>query len=118
MTSQFSPVNELETSSSALPSAVELVDRAIQAEFTPELADRALQYEDAPLEEIFDLLEESIESYVTIAPSLPSNLRHSARKETEFFAWLFQERIAELVYTLHPPESYDLNPSLMPSLVA
>ncbi|HEY9625358.1 MAG TPA: hypothetical protein V6C78_33875 [Crinalium sp.] len=107
-TLEYSTQRELE-----LPSSVDVVDQALQSELTPELADRALQYEDASLEEIFDLLEESIESYVTVAPNLPPELRRSARKETEFFAWLFQERIAELVYTLHPPESYSLNAHLV-----
>lgn len=114
MTSQIKQLENFTQSTSSLPSAVNLVDQALQAEFTPELADRALQYEDAPLEEIFDLLEESIEAYVIVAPNLPLPLRQSARKETEFFAWLFQERIAELMYVLHPPDSRNLT---VPSLV-
>jgi hypothetical protein len=119
MTSAIKPLEQpLETftqSTSSLPSAAKLVDQALKAELSPELVDRALQYEDASLEEIFDLLEESIETYVTVAPNLPIALRQSARKETEFFAWLFQERIAELCYTLHPPESYEPTSSLVAS---
>jgi hypothetical protein len=56
---------------------------------------RALQYKDVILEEILNLLEEASEVYRSLEPTLPAHLRDTARKEIEFFLWLYQESMSE-----------------------
>ncbi len=56
------------------------------------LSQAALQYKNAPLTEVFDLLESALESY-TATPTLAENLQESARREIEFFFSLLQEKL-------------------------
>ncbi|GEM_PF-4218222 len=57
------------------------------------LAKQALEYHDAPPEEILELLEEVAQTYVVLAPTLSPKLRYSARKEIEFLAFLYQDSL-------------------------
>ena len=57
------------------------------------LAKQALQYHDAPPEEILELLEEVAQTYVVLAQTLSPKLRYSARKEIEFLAFLYQDSL-------------------------
>ncbi|MFB2918830.1 MULTISPECIES: hypothetical protein [Aerosakkonema] len=60
------------------------------------LAKQVLQYQDATPQEILELLEEVAHSYAVLAPTLSPNLRYSARKEIEFFAFLYQDSLKKL----------------------
>jgi|GEM_PF-3051613 hypothetical protein len=61
------------------------------------LKSQASQYEDVPLNEIFDLLESAVETYNAIAPTLCHRLRESAEQEIEFFYSLTQKRLDSLI---------------------
>ena len=50
------------------------------------------QYRDVIPEEILELLEESLETYAMLAPSLPPTLQDIAVKEIEFFMSLYQDK--------------------------
>ncbi|MBW4658285.1 MAG: hypothetical protein KME15_06395 [Drouetiella hepatica Uher 2000/2452] len=56
------------------------------------LTQAAFQYKSAPLTEVFDLLENALESYA-VTPTLAENLQESARREIEFFFSLLQEKL-------------------------
>ncbi|MBD2540795.1 hypothetical protein [Coleofasciculus sp. FACHB-SPT36] len=60
---------------------------------TAALAAQTRQYQDVPLEEIYDLLESVTEPFTVLADSLPTPLQQSARQEIEFFACLYQQRL-------------------------
>jgi len=60
------------------------------------LAQAALQYKNAPLTEIFDLLESALETYA-VTPTLAETLQESARREIEFFFSLLQEKLDALL---------------------
>jgi hypothetical protein len=60
-------------------------------------ASQTPQYEDVPLNEIFELLESAVESYTALAPSLSQRLRESAEQEIEFFYSLTQRRLGNLI---------------------
>lgn len=67
---------------------------------------RARHYRDVIPEEILDLLEEAVEIYEILAPTLSRHLRNSARKEIKFFIWLYQEQVREFRHKQnpHPPQ--------------
>lgn len=50
-------------------------------------------YENAPLHELFHLLESAVESYALVRDHLATALRESAEREIEFFLFLLQERL-------------------------
>ena len=56
------------------------------------LSQAALEYKNAPLTEVFDLLESALESYA-VTPTLAESLQESARREIEFFFSLLQEKL-------------------------
>ncbi len=60
---------------------------------TAALAAQTRQYQDVPLEEIYDLLESVTEPFTVLADSLPKPLQQSARQEIEFFVCLYQQRL-------------------------
>jgi hypothetical protein len=70
------------------------------------LLSQTSQYENVPLNEIFDLLESAVETYNAIAPTLSQRLRESAEQEIEFFYSLIQQRIGSLI---DQPRLMDLN---------
>lgn len=56
-------------------------------------AERTFQYQDAVPEEVLDLLEEAVETYDIVEPTLPQRLRKIARKEIDFLIALYHEKI-------------------------
>ncbi|HAA31814.1 MAG TPA: hypothetical protein DCE56_34095 [Cyanobacteria bacterium UBA8553] len=56
------------------------------------LESKRQQYMDVIPEEILELLEEALETYALLAPSLPSALQDIAVKEIEFFMSLYQDK--------------------------
>ncbi len=79
-----------------------------QIDFSPTeaLAAEVHHYQNATLEELAELLEERVESYTLLLPTLPVPLQRSARQEIEFFAALFQERIESLLGQTNPRYYY------------
>ncbi len=71
------------------------------------LARQEEQYQDATPEEILDLLEEAIQTYAMLAPTLPHCLRNTARQEIEFFLSLYLEsmRNSRSMQNPQPPEN-------------
>jgi hypothetical protein len=63
------------------------------------------QYQNAPLAEVFDLLESAVESYTIVMPSLAPHLQESARQEIEFFFSVLQDRLHRL---LHQPDCKEI----------
>lgn len=66
------------------------------------LAEKRHQYQDVIPEEVLDLLEEAVETYVVLEPTLPNNLRRNARKEIEFFLTLYKEKIRKYFHIQNP----------------
>jgi hypothetical protein len=60
------------------------------------------QYQDVVPEEVLDLLEEAVETYVVLEPTLPNQLRRNARKEIEFFLTLYKEKIKKYFHIPNP----------------
>lgn len=56
-------------------------------------AERKSQYQDAIPEEVLDLLEEAVETYDIVEPTLPQRLRKIARKEIDFLIALYHDKI-------------------------
>lgn len=56
-------------------------------------AERTSQYQDAIPEEVLDLLEEAVETYDIVEPTLPQRLRKIARKEIDFLISLYHDKI-------------------------
>jgi hypothetical protein len=56
-------------------------------------AERTSQYQDAIPAEVLDLLEEAVETYDIVEPTLPQRLRKIARKEIDFLISLYQDKI-------------------------
>jgi hypothetical protein len=81
-----------------------------------DVLERELQYEDASVEEIFTLLGDSLETFVTAGSRIPDGVWRNAKEDAQFFMWLFEKRVAEGAYL---PES-ELYPvqinTLMPIL--
>lgn len=73
-------------------------------EFVPQeqLNQAAAQYDNAPLQELFDLLESAVDSYTLIRNSLTVPLQASAEKEIEFFLSLLQDRLDSLLEQSKP----------------
>ena len=57
------------------------------------LASRQKQYQDVTPAQILDLLEEATQTYVIVAPTLPSCLKNSAKKEIAFFLELYLDTL-------------------------
>lgn len=66
------------------------------------LAAKTHQYQDVIPEEVLDLLEEAVETYVVLEPTLPHNLRRNARKEIEFFLTLYKQKIKKYFHIQNP----------------
>ena len=66
-------------------------------------AERTSQYQDAIPEEVLDLLEEAVETYDIVEPTLPQRLRKIARKEIEFLISLYHDKIKH-AQSLHNPQ--------------
>ncbi len=66
------------------------------------LASRKKQYQDATPEEILDLLEEAAQTYAIVAPTLPSCLQNSAKKEIAFFLELYFDNLINSRTTQNP----------------
>lgn len=58
-------------------------------------AERTSQYQDAIPEEILDLLEEAVETYDIVKPTLSQRLRSIARKEIEFLISLYRDKVKD-----------------------
>lgn len=58
-------------------------------------AERTSQYQDAIPEEVLDLLEEAVETYDIVEPTLPQRLRKIARKEIDFLISLYHDKIKQ-----------------------
>lgn len=56
-------------------------------------AERTSQYQDAIPEEILDLLEEAVETYDIVKPTLPQRLRNIAKKEIVFLVSVYRDKI-------------------------
>ena len=72
-----------------------LAEQELETSLSEALAAKAPQYQNVNPEEILDLLEEAAETYTVVESVLPHNLRHSARKELEFFVWVYQDTIKD-----------------------
>jgi hypothetical protein len=66
------------------------------------LAEKTQQYQDVVPEEVLDLLEEAVETYVVLEPTLPNNLRRNARKEIEFYLTLYKDKIKKYFHIQNP----------------
>lgn len=66
------------------------------------LAEKSHQYQDVIPEEVLDLLEEAVETYVVLEPTLPNNLRRNAKKEIEFFLTLYKEKLKKYFQITNP----------------
>lgn len=66
------------------------------------LAEKTQQYQDVIPEEVLDLLEEAVETYVVLEPTLPNNLRRNAKKEIEFFLTLYKDKIKKCFHVPNP----------------
>lgn len=69
-------------------------------------AERTSQYQDAIPEEILDLLEEAVETYDIVKPTLSQRLRKIAKKEIEFLISLYRDKIknSQSRHKLQPPQ--------------
>lgn len=67
------------------------------------LASRQEQYQGVTPAEILDFLEEAAQAYAFVAPTLPSCLQNSARKEIAFFLELYLESLVDSRTTQNPP---------------
>ena len=52
-----------------------------------------------------DLLEEAAQTYVIVAPTLPSCLQNRARKEISFFLELYLDSLTRTTQNPQPPEN-------------
>jgi hypothetical protein len=66
------------------------------------LASRQEQYQDVTPAQILDLLEEAAQTYAIVAPTLPSCLQNSAKKEIRFFLELYLESLINSRTTQNP----------------
>ncbi|MFM7424057.1 MAG: hypothetical protein ACKO7W_03510 [Elainella sp.] len=76
------------------------------------LTGRAADYSNIPLHELFELLENAVESYTLVQPTLALALQRSAEREIEFLLELLQERLNSLLKPVRPtqPVSYFQRP--------
>lgn len=61
------------------------------------LTEAAADYDNVPLHELFELLENAVESYTLVQPTLAVALQRSAEREIEFLLELLQERLSVLL---------------------
>lgn len=61
------------------------------------LAETTTDYDNVPLHELFELLENAVESYTLVQPTLAVALQRSAEREIDFLLALLQERLAILL---------------------
>jgi hypothetical protein len=61
------------------------------------LASQVPHYQNAPLSEIFELLESAVETYTVLSGKLSPPLKERAEQEIEFFYSLTQERLGSLL---------------------
>ena len=66
------------------------------------LASRQQQYQDVTPAQILDLLEEAAQTYAIVAPTLPSCLKNSAKKEIAFFLELYLDSLIDSRTTQNP----------------
>ncbi len=66
------------------------------------LASRQEQYRDVTPAQILDLLEEAAQTYAIVAPTLPSYLKNSAKKEIAFFLELYLDSLIDSRTTQNP----------------
>jgi hypothetical protein len=66
------------------------------------LASRQEQYQDVTPTQILNLLEEAAQTYAIVAPTLPSCLQNSAKKEIGFFLELYLDRLINSRTTQNP----------------
>jgi hypothetical protein len=78
--------------------------------------ERTSQYQDAIPEEVFDLLEEAVETYDIVEPTLPQRLRRIARKEIDFLISLYHDKIKDSQSLHNPQQPQKLLPLLSCSL--
>ncbi len=85
---------------------LELLAQSTDFNFLPQqsLSEIAFTYVDAPIHELFDLLEAAVESYSLVRHQLASCLRKSAEQEIEFFMSLLQERLNALLGSASSPK--------------
>ncbi len=78
---------------------LEQLVQSVQFDFSPQhsLSEIEFTYVDAPIHELFDLLETAVESYSLVCDQLADTLRKSAEAEIEFFMALLQERLNALL---------------------
>jgi len=71
------------------------------------LASRQEQYQNVTPAEILDLLEEAAQTYAIVAPTLPSYLQNTARKEITFFLELYVDSLINsgIIQNPQPPEN-------------
>lgn len=72
---------------------------ALPIEFDPQalLRESAVALSQAPLHELFDLLESTVESYTSVRDHLALSLRATAEQEIEFYLALLQDRLEVLL---------------------
>lgn len=68
-------------------------------------AERTFQYQDAIPEEVLELLEEAVETYDIVEPTLPQRLRKIARKEIDFLISLYHDKIKQAPSLQNPQTS-------------
>lgn len=68
-------------------------------------AERTSQYQDAIPEEVLELLEEAVETYDIVEPTLPQRLRKIARKEIDFLISLYRDKIKQAPSLQNPQTS-------------
>ncbi len=61
------------------------------------LTEATADYDNVPLHELFELLENAVESYTFVQPTLAVALQRSAEREIEFLLELLQERLNTLL---------------------
>ncbi len=83
-----------------------LADQELGMTLSEALAVRASQYQNVIPEEILDLLEEAAETYTSVETGLPPSLRNIAKKEMEFFIWVYQDNIknSQPIQNPQPPQ--------------
>lgn len=86
-------LNQGKTMTTELQDFKVLTNQELNLILSDELAAKIPQYQDVILEEILDLLEEAVETYIFLKPTLPTNIQSNALKEIEFFITLYQEKL-------------------------
>jgi hypothetical protein len=74
-----------------------LAEQPLNFDFDAILTETAADYDNIPLHELFELLENAVESYTLVQPTLAVALQRSAEREIEFLLELLQERLSTLL---------------------